>query len=228
MCLEAQAQVVSESNADEIKPQVEEVAPAPVAQPPAPEPEPAPAPEPAAPPPAAAPTGLAIQFDQGTVTLTSKPLGLSFLDCVPLTVKNVEEGLGGHSAGVKPGWVFQAIGEKSLDGLAYKEAMAELQNGLGSLEAASSSDPPGAVIVKFVVSEGYLRKVAFTKKPLGMNFSTDGPLAVTKVAEGGNAQMLGVQPGWKLNRVGDQDLKDKTVTQVAELIKQASTDLPES
>ncbi len=56
---------------------------------------------------------------------------------MPLKVTRVNSNLGGGKAGVQSGWVFTKIGDKSLDGLEYVQAIDILKKAMEPLPAAA-------------------------------------------------------------------------------------------
>lgn len=183
-------------------------------RPPEPKPEPVVIPD----PPPQAPRGLIIEFDQGNVELTEKPLGITFADQMPFAVRNVEMGAGGDKAGVKPGWVCKKIAESVVDGCQYSEAMSILKRSIERLPITQNADTPGALMMWFVVSPGYLKRCAVTKKPLGVGFGKDKK--VTKVVSGSHGEDIGIKLGWQLSRINDKDVAKLDVNAIAEMIKQ--------
>lgn len=215
-----------------------EPAPAPAAAEPAPAaaPEPAPVAAAAEPAPAAAPAGPAcvIEFDKQTVTFTAGPLGLTFQNEVPLVIKNVVFESEGDKAGVQAGWVFKKIGDVSLDGKTYTEAMGLLKEAAEKLpKAAPTVYSPDAVIVEFIDPNARVRTVAFEKAPLGMSFDGSAPIRVKAVTAGSVADTLGVQSGWQFKSLSSPKLTpNKTMiagkpwNTVLDLIKTATAGLP--
>lgn len=71
---------------------------------------------------------------------------------------------------------------------------------------------PPSVAITFDV-DGSLQTVTATKKPLGCVFSATTPICVKTVRTGSHAEELGVQPGWRLKAISDEDLSNVKLTQ---------------
>jgi hypothetical protein len=203
---------------------------------PPPEPVREPPPEPVAQPVAPLPeakTSLTIEFDGGTVQLFEKPFGIGFTSVTPLAVKSIESGGVAHSAGVKAGWVFKKIGDVSVEGKDMKEILDVLKSAAQPLAEAApvQTFAPGTLVIEFEMGGGVFKKFGFTKQPLGLQpilrKTAEGKISavVDKIDGGSHAEELGVQEGWVFRKIGGQDLTDKTVDDVKDLLVRGSAAL---
>lgn len=83
-------------------------------------------------------------------------------------------------------------------------------------------DPAPKIAKVLLIEKTFsIKSIDMTRKPLGMKFREEIPIIITNVLEDGNAKKLGVQVGWELIKVGDDDLIGKSYGEVYDLIKAA-------
>mmetsp|Transcript_72823 Transcript_72823/g.115262 ORF Transcript_72823/g.115262 Transcript_72823/m.115262 type:complete len:170 (-) Transcript_72823:91-600(-) len=91
------------------------------------------------------------------------------------------------------------------------------------------AEPPvdNRVTVEFDIN-GQLKEYEFTKRPLGLTFANKDPLCVQKVVPKSHAEELGIQAGWKFNKICGKPVKGQEwKTLVANFHDKAKT-LPEA
>jgi hypothetical protein len=164
---------------------------------------------------------LSIEFEQGVIHIEEKPLGLSFLNTMPLTVKNIEENCTGGMAGVQPGWVFKTIGGKDC-GSDFLGANQMLKQGLEGLPVAASEDTSATLPIKFLLPNGFIKKVNFNRKPLGLKFDKVLPLTVKGTMDGSISSELAVQAGWVFRNIDGKEIVagKTTVDEIIQMITQ--------
>mmetsp|Transcript_112277 Transcript_112277/g.312433 ORF Transcript_112277/g.312433 Transcript_112277/m.312433 type:complete len:117 (-) Transcript_112277:270-620(-) len=86
--------------------------------------------------------------------------------------------------------------------------------------------PSHEIILRFRLPDGVEKDCTFTRKPLGFDFEKNMPIVVKRVKEGGNAEELGVQPGWIVLAVGDQDIADLDFMAALGRLRERSNSLP--
>jgi hypothetical protein len=215
-----------EAPAQAAEPEKVEDAPAPAAS----EPEPAKVEEPPA------PTGpsLTIEFDTGAetgkkeVTFTEGTLGIVFRNSSPVTVEAVVEDGVADKAGVRKGWIFTKIGGEPLEGKDYQNVMTVLKNAIEPLPKVADSIPAGAVVIEFTASEGRVRRVGFTQKPLGITFDSNAPQKCKAVKAGSIAEQQGVKAEWIFRTIAGKNVTNLAYKEMLEHISKSMQDLPQA
>jgi predicted metalloprotease with PDZ domain len=90
--------------------------------------------------------GLVIEFDTGSggsgvekVTITKKPLGMTFDRRVPIKITKLSEGGSALEAGVKVGYLIRSINGKETDGRTFEECMEIMQEGVAKCTVVQST-----------------------------------------------------------------------------------------
>merc|ERR1712070_407524 len=147
---------------------------------------------------------------------TELPLGVTFRNSMPLVAKRIDESTSGGKAGIQEGWAFRRINGQSLDGVSFIDAMAILRK---AMEPLGPTDiPPGALAIEFQTSSG-LKKIGFTRKPLGMTFDSKMPVLIKKVVDGGHAKEVGVEEGFEIKSIGGRNIDGLDFASVKKLIQ---------
>uniref|UniRef100_A0A7S1S7M9 PDZ domain-containing protein n=1 Tax=Alexandrium catenella TaxID=2925 RepID=A0A7S1S7M9_ALECA len=91
-----------------------------------------------------------------------------------------------------------------------------------SLPSDSEDTPrvrPGEMTVGFRLPNGTQREVAFTKRPLGVDFHRSSPIMLKRVHEGSQGQLMGVQAGWEVYFIDGIDVRGKDFHATYDLLK---------
>lgn len=86
-------------------------------------------------------------------------------------------------------------------------------------------DPPKVTMI-FQLPDDTTKEVEFRERPLGLRYSMSAPPTILEVNPTGRASALGVQVGWKVKSVCNEDLINKEATDVNELLCQRCSVLP--
>lgn len=97
---------------------------------------------------------------------------------------------------------------------AREECHKESPTGSSSDQAVAPS-----VTLGFESLDGGRKEVVFLERPLGIKYSTSTPLTITKINANSHAQELGVQLGWKLRSIGDEDVAGMSTKEVLSLLR---------
>lgn len=145
---------------------------------------------------------LEMVFDKGdggtqTIHFTERPLGLTFNEAMPIIVDRVDQ----HAAvlGVQVGWIVKEIDGHDITNMTYREAFNILS--IGADRLMSSSD-----LIEFIFGDhnGGTVKL-YAKRPVGLHVNLEGdPIRVYRVE--GYAASRGVQVGWTLKGINNQDV----------------------
>merc|ERR1711879_108611 len=104
------------------------------------------------------------------LTFTKRPLGMTFANEEPLTVKRIVPGTEADTLGVKPGWEIKGVGGIALAGMGV-DKMVELiykkSAGLSVASLMSCKVKASSISIEFNVN-GELKTVDFYRQPLGI------------------------------------------------------------
>lgn len=82
------------------------------------------------------------------------------------------------------------------------------------------------MVLAFEHCDGSLRQVTCTQRPLGVKFTKAAPLTVTEVYAHGHAHDLGIQTGWALRSIDEEDLIGRSSECVIQLLSASIKCLP--
>merc|ERR1719350_1171315 len=81
----------------------------------------------------------------------------------------------------------------------------------------------GELILGFETPDGAFKEVKFRYRPLGLKHSNSVPVTVIDVSLGSPAAELGVQPGWRIKHIANEDMSGRDFLYVFQSIfKKAS------
>lgn len=99
-------------------------------------------------------------------------------------------------------WLRCCCSDKATDKHDIKSLIANK-----SLDDAQAD--PSIMVLVFEKPDGLSKQVTCTQRPLGMKFTKGAPLTVTEVHANGHAHDLGIERGWKLRCICEEDLLGK-------------------
>lgn len=139
------------------------------------------------------PRGVVLGFEQGTVSITKRPVQLGFnTDAMPAEVNMA----GGHAAelGIQMGWKLKSLDGQDVDPdiNAFFVTFVERLNAL---------DGPLQLPLLFRIPTGETQAIVALSSPLGMEICMGFPVTVDRIS--GLALQLGIEPGWELLRYGE-------------------------
>merc|ERR1712032_1355943 len=81
--------------------------------------------------------------------------------------------------------------------------------------------------LEFETRLGTTKTVYMSRGPLGVQFSKSAPITISSVKDSSHAQILGIEKGWLVTKIGDADVRHETNrNRLAELLRQGSRILP--
>lgn len=140
--------------------------------------------------------------EEHPVTFTHKPLGMSFTQGLPLSVKNVSnEAL---RLGVQAGWVVKSFDgfNISTSGMTYVQVTQLMKQCTEGLPTSDSFKE--GIKIAFELN-GEQREVSFRQKPLGMTFMSQLPLTVK------TSNHLAVGEGWMVTSINDLNISQSAM-----------------
>jgi hypothetical protein len=143
---------------------------------------------------------------------------------VPVKVENFSEPNSyAQELGVKPGWSVVKIADRALPvGSKWSEVDHTLRKALQHL-------PPHPLLMVFQTGESSMANetMSFERSPLGLGVSHHAPFTVEHVDSSGQAAAEGVRVGWKVIRIGQHEIIDRTdPAKVEEWLESAEHQLP--
>eukprot|EP00747_Dinoflagellata_sp_TGD_P186253 gnl/TRDRNA2_/TRDRNA2_43185_c0_seq1.p1 gnl/TRDRNA2_/TRDRNA2_43185_c0~~gnl/TRDRNA2_/TRDRNA2_43185_c0_seq1.p1 ORF type:complete len:142 (-),score=22.21 gnl/TRDRNA2_/TRDRNA2_43185_c0_seq1:78-503(-) len=96
-----------------------------------------------------------------------------------------------------------------------------------SVIPAQSPKSVGVMTLGFEIAEGQSKSVAFTQRPMGLDFAMRAPIIISDVTKGSIADELGVQRGWKLTSVNGKDLAKTDFQNQYDLLSKLTKQLPD-
>jgi predicted metalloprotease with PDZ domain len=159
---------------------------------------------------------LSIKFElpvsQKTVIFTKKPLGLDFDKEAPIIIKRVQPERHGAELGVEAGWRILSLNDEDVGDKNFEYIYSKLQS-------------EACLTIKFEVP-GCHKTVNFTKRPLGLDFEKKAPIIMKRVQPEAHGAELGVEAGWKILSVNDEDVGDKDYQYIFKKLGTESAKLP--
>mmetsp|Transcript_48747 Transcript_48747/g.129223 ORF Transcript_48747/g.129223 Transcript_48747/m.129223 type:complete len:131 (-) Transcript_48747:424-816(-) len=73
--------------------------------------------------------------------------------------------------------------------------------------------------VEFELPLRKCRTVVLTERPLGAKFSKEGPCRVSEVNPNSHAAELGIKVGWRVKRIGDEDVLAQEPDYIRNILK---------
>lgn len=141
-----------------------------------------------------------------------RPLGILFSQHLPIKVEKFKPYSLAQGKKVEVGWEIVRVADQdtSINGMAaigitdnhsgYRHVDKCLLEGLKHL-------PFWKVRIDFKTQEGQVKTFEFGEKPLGIMFTKQSPIRIEMFRHNSLAQQLGVQIGWEIVRIGDDDLR---------------------
>lgn len=178
---------------------------------------------------------LSLEFNAGSekevVHISEAPLGFELSTAMPLKVVSLEAGSVMEKAGVLPGWILTKVGEQDVMSLNYQDAAALIAKETANLpqRQVSTGTLEAPFVVTFCVAaeDGEVtRDIKFDEKPLGMMFENTMPLIISRVVLGGNAEHLGVKPGWRIKAMNGKAMAGLSYRQATQILKEETLTLP--
>lgn len=151
------------------------------------------------------------------VVFKCKPRCLTFSAKLPMVVELSLD------PPVKAGWVLKSVNDKNIQecGMTHSQVHDLLQTCTEKLVSKGHSIP---VVFE---SQSAEHRVVFRQRPLGLTLSVEHRLTVTNTSH--VASFLGVERGWVVRKVFDQDVTDSGMAynKVVSLMKVWEASLPE-
>lgn len=146
------------------------------------------------------PPGVPLDFDGKTYQIEYRPLGISFHQKAPITIDEFVVNSYAKYKGLKEGMRLTKIRDYDVHGgQQYKDVHHHL---LAALEPL----PVWPLRVDFKTETGMVRHFKFQEKPLGIQFNRSAPIKVDRVKQSSLAQEKGVQVGWQIVKIADEDV----------------------
>jgi len=169
------------------------------------------------------------QQNEQRISFAKKPLGFEIsMRKMPVVIRGCHKGGWSERLGVHPGWELTAIDGNELVGRAWESILQVLVQAVEELprDFLVTENRDNMEIV-FDTGSG-LRTVVFWKRPLGLEFSTQVPICISRVVRGSAAERLGVQIQWTMRQVNGQDVSELPFEELFTLLKRLSTQLPDN
>lgn len=90
----------------------------------------------------------------------------------------------------------------------------------------TNADGSELLILFGLPEEGATKEIAFTKKPLGLDFNKKVPITVRGVSADGAGAAKGVRLGWKVLEVNGVDLSTGSFAEVFDVLSIGSKSIP--
>eukprot|EP00403_Amphidinium_massartii_P023042 CAMPEP_0178395624 /NCGR_PEP_ID=MMETSP0689_2-20121128/13315_1 /TAXON_ID=160604 /ORGANISM="Amphidinium massartii, Strain CS-259" /LENGTH=479 /DNA_ID=CAMNT_0020016285 /DNA_START=15 /DNA_END=1454 /DNA_ORIENTATION=+ len=172
--------------------------------------------------------GVPIEFTTTTsywaapvvVNCEYKPLGIVFPRKLPLTVEGFRYNSYAKSMGVHPGWKLSRIaGQDVSREMSFERVEGMLLDALASL-------PQWPLRIVFRDADGQTVPIQMQYKPLGISFIKQTPIVVDEFAFNSYAYEAGVQSGWEILAIGEEDVRDERVDVVEQVLQDSLAALP--
>jgi len=164
--------------------------------------------------------------DESTQELSfvKTPLGMDFKAKDPAVVRGVTADSHAAELGVQVGWVISAINGDDMTGKDFETFFSKLQT--ESVKAALGVDGARILPIAFRLPDTSIKKVNFTKKPLGLEIGKKDATTVKGAAAGTQAAQMGVQVGWVITTINGEDVEGKDFEYVFGKLCSVSKNLP--
>jgi hypothetical protein len=153
------------------------------------------------------------------IELSESPHGMTFgatavSDSEPMVVTSIDPDSSGAEAGVKDGWTLSKVNGHTATLDIFTKQVAMLQEAKGKGAASP-------LIFGFETADGDKKVlIEFTKGPFGMQILQNKmPLQLTRTVDGGEAEKLGVQGGWRITSIGGRSLAKYDYTKAMDFVK---------
>jgi len=149
-----------------------------------------------------------LDFDTGSEIVTIvpeyRPLGIKHNNVAPIVVREFTvNSYAKNKLPIQKDWKLVAInGEQLNDSTNFKEVSEKLGNYMKEL-------PLWPLPLDFKLKTGEVKQLEFTQRPIGVEFERRTPIRVSDVTPGSPASIAGVQTGWEVTKIGDQDTDRK-------------------
>jgi len=152
------------------------------------------------------------------------PLGMAFKRKDPGLVSGVAADSHAAELGVREGWVISAINGEDMTGKDFGTFFSKLQ--MESVEAALGLDGARILPIAFRLPDSSIKKVNFTKSPLGLEIGEEEATTIKGAAAGTQAAQMGVQVGWMITTINGEVVEGKDFDYVFEKLCLLSKGLP--
>merc|ERR1719410_1594689 len=149
-----------------------------------------------------------LDFDNGSEIITVfpewRPLGIKHNNIAPIVVNEFTvNSYAKNKLPIQIGWKLVAIGGEQLnDSTDFKEVSEKLGDYMQEL-------PLWPLPIDFRLKTGEVKRFEFIQRPIGIEFERKSPIRVSAVAPGSPASVQGVQTGWQVIKIGDEDTDGK-------------------
>ena len=143
-------------------------------------------------------------LNQGTFIRRLDSNGIMGLSCSTNCCRNEEA----SDAKVLQRAVCDAC-EESLDEMVVEKTIATQQLEVG-----------------FELPDGTTRVICFTRRPLGLDFNRHMPITMKHVRPGSQAEILGVEQGWRIRTLHGYDVTQLAFQDVYRALRESSDHLP--
>lgn len=145
----------------------------------------------------------------GGSTTQGWSLGVCLKESTPAAVSRVVANSCAEEFGVEVGWTVvelngHDVGHKNGRDVTQMLAAFAWQR---SIDKCDNPESEASVSMCFEV-EGKLKALEFKESPLGIVFKPEIPFVVARVIPGSFAEQMGVQQGWALVQLAEQDVRE--------------------
>mmetsp|Transcript_3738 Transcript_3738/g.7288 ORF Transcript_3738/g.7288 Transcript_3738/m.7288 type:complete len:172 (+) Transcript_3738:84-599(+) len=115
----------------------------------------------------------------------------------------------------------------SENGAPFKTLVIKTAEVFTEPEAASPAEERrNATLDCEFLTGGNLKRIVFTKLPIGMGFANKMPLVISTVVLGGHAEEMGVQVGWQFKSINGTELENLEFKKAMQVFKDGALRLP--
>jgi len=151
-----------------------------------------------------------------------RPLGMVFPRKLPITVEGFHYNSYAKSLGIHPGWTLSRI-----DGVDVSKAEELTYERVESILKSSLRDLPlWPLRVIFEQEDGRAVPVQLNYRPLGISFIKTAPIVVDEFAFNSYAYEVGIQAGWRILSIGDEDVRAERFEVVEQVLMDSLAALP--
>mmetsp|Transcript_8237 Transcript_8237/g.19370 ORF Transcript_8237/g.19370 Transcript_8237/m.19370 type:complete len:469 (-) Transcript_8237:38-1444(-) len=151
-----------------------------------------------------------------------RPLGIIFPRKLPVTVSGFHHNSYAKSLGVHPGWTLTKIADMDVsraDSMSFEHVEGVLLDALSDL-------PVWPLRIICENEEGRTVPIQLNYKPLGISFIKKTPIVVDEFAFNSYAYEAGIQAGWRILAIGDEDVRDERYEIAEQVLMDSLASLP--